>query len=196
MGLVAQHNMIVFAKQVGTDMVAALNNTPIFFPFMLAQACAESGYGTSSAAKRKNNYFGVMNGNTTASFASPKEAFVRQIMMLSNANLPYVSHGVLSANSPYLQARAVADSGYYSMTNDQTLGGDKVVKGTIWSGYTWNGVKWEGSNFTNKQSADHYYKILKSFINDALIVFPFGKVDATTVMAINDAIINTQIPTV
>jgi hypothetical protein len=181
MGLGVQHNMVVFTKKYGTDMVTALNNTPIYFSFMLSQACLESGYGTSSATKKKNNFFGVLNGNTTASFATPKDAFMRQITMFSNGNLPYISHGVLSATTPYLQARAVADSGYYSMNNDDTLPAS---------------LAGQKGSFTDKQSADYYYKQLKSFIDDALTVFPFGKVSITNVMALNTTIANTQLPTI
>jgi flagellum-specific peptidoglycan hydrolase FlgJ len=181
MGLGVQHNMIVFTKKYGSDMIQALNNTPIFFPLMLSQACLESGYGTSKAAKIKNNFFGVMSGNTTATFSSPMQAFSKQISLFMNPNLPYESHGVLSAKTPYEQARAIADSGYYSMNNDDTLPANLASK--------------KGS-YTEKQSADYYYKHLKSFIDDALTVFPFGKISTTNANSVASAITNTQIPTV
>jgi uncharacterized FlgJ-related protein len=180
MGLGVQHNMIVFTKKYGSDMIQALNNTPIFFPLMLAQASLESGYGTSKAAKTKNNFFGVMNGSTTASFSSATQSFARQISLFANPSLPYVAHGVLTAKTPYEQARAIADSGYYSMNNDDTLPSSLAAQ--------------KGS-FTEKQSADYYYKHLKSFIDDALMVFPFGKISSSNATAISSTIFNTQIPT-
>jgi len=181
MSAARQHNMKVFAKKYGSYMVSALNNSPIFFSVMLAQACLESGYGKSNAAKEKNNFFGVLSDSTTATFNSPADAFTRQVQMFQNANLPYISNGVLTATTPYAQIRAIANSGYYSMTNDETLGGDNVNKGTVWNGYTWNGRIWVGSNFTLQQSADHYYSNLKGFIDDALLVIALGKINSSNV---------------
>lgn len=181
MSKATQNNMIVFSQKYGNDMLNALNGTNIFFPLMLAQASLESGYGTSSAAKYKNNFFGVMIGNTTKKFNSATEAFQKQVELFYKPTLPYLGKGVTTATTPYEQARRIADAGYYSMTNDATLAKKKVVKGTVWNGYTWNGNKWVGSNFTAKQSADHYYKTLKGMIDDALIAVPIGKVDANAI---------------
>jgi Mannosyl-glycoprotein endo-beta-N-acetylglucosaminidase len=170
MSAAAQHNMKVFTKKYGNDMLVALNNSGIYFPLMLAQASIESGYGTSSAALYKNNFFGVLSGNTPRRFARPADAFAKQVSLFYNSNLPYLSHGVTNATSPYDQARRIADSGYYSMNNDETL--TKADTGNC----TWNGSRWVGCNFTKKQSADHYYKTLKSMIDNALIAIPFGKI--------------------
>ena len=196
MSAARRHNMAVFLKKYGTELAAALNNQPIFFSAMWAQACNESGYGGSSAAKNKNNFFGILSGNTTKRFDTPQDAFAYQVELLQNPNLPYVSKGVLTANSPYAQLRAIADSGYYSMTNDQTLGGNNVVKGTVWNGYTWNGNKWAGSNFTSKQSADHYYNILKGFFDDALTILPIGKVNAGGLAQLQTNISNLNVNTI
>jgi hypothetical protein len=194
MSAARRHNMAVFLKKYGTDMVAALNNSPIYFSVMLAQACLESGYGTSSAAKNKNNFFGVLSGSTTATFNSAQDAFNHQIAMFQNPSLPYIAGGVLTANSPYNQIRAIANSGYYSMTNDETLGGDNVKKGTVWNGYTWNGRIWVGSNFTPQQSADHYYNNLKGFIDDALFVLPLGKIVSSSTAQADSSIASLVIP--
>jgi len=163
MGAVAQHNMLVFAKNYGKDMTDALNGSDIYFPLMLAQGSLESGYGTSPAAKNKNNFFGVMAGRVTATFKNPKLAFEKQVKLFYNPNLPYLSHGVTSANSPYQQARRIADSGYYSLGNDSTL--PQYMKAKVARGYT------------DKDSADWYYSKLKGFIDDALKVLPLGKID-------------------
>ena len=170
MSALVQHNMLVFTKKYGKDMLEALNNTGIYFPLMLAQASIESGYGTSSAAKNKNNFFGVLSGSTPRKFSIPKDAFENQINLFYKTNLPYIKNGVPYATSPYDQARKIADSGYYSMNNDETL--SKSDTGNC----SWNGSRWVGCNFTKQQSADHYYKTLKKMIDDALTAIPLGKI--------------------
>jgi hypothetical protein len=172
MGAARQNNMLVFTKKYGNYMVESLNNSPIFFSVMLAQASLESGYGTSSAAKKKNNFFGVMSGNTTATFSNPKSAFDKYIELFNKPNLPYLKAGVLNAKTPYEQIRAIADAGYYSMNNDETLKGKSVVRNA-----KWNGSRWVGVNFTKKQSADWYYNNIKGFVDDALFVLPIGRVN-------------------
>jgi len=168
MGAARQHNMLVFAKKYGNDMVQALNNTFVFFPVMLAQASLESGYGTSSAAKNKNNFFGVMSGGKTASFSTAQSAFENQINLFNDPNHPYIANGVQTAKTPYEQIRAIANSGYYSMNNDDTLPASLASnKGT----------------FTAKQSADYYYNNLKGFVDDALFVLPLGKINDSNLSA-------------
>lgn len=182
MGKAAQHNMLVFTKKYGKYMLDALNGSAIFFPVMLAQASLESGYGQSSAAKNKNNFFGVMYGGETKKFKSPRDAFQSQIDMFYKPNLPYAGNGVITANTPYEQARRIADSGYYSLGNDETLP-DYMKKKIAKSGYT------------KKDSADWYYSKLKGFIDDALFVLPLGKIsDDTFAQAGN--IINQKILTI
>jgi len=189
-----RNNMIVFSQKYGNEMISALNGSNIFFPLMLAQASLESGYGTSKSALYKNNFFGVMAGNVTKRFNSPREAFQKQVELFYKPTLPYLAKGVTTATTPYEQARRIADAGYYSMTNDATLAKKKnVVKGTVWSGYTWNGYKWLGSNFTPKQSADHYYKKLKDMIDDALIAVPLGKIDAKVIAQAQSVIKNLKV---
>ena len=178
MSAAVQNNMLVFAKKYGNDMLEALNGSDIYFPLMLAQASLESGYGTSAAAKNKNNFFGVMYGGSTKKFPSAKDAFAKQVEMFYKPNLPYQANGVTTATSPYDQARKIANSGYYSLANDNTLPASMKAK------IAKNG-------FTQKDSADWYYKKLKTMIDDALIVLPLGKInDASIAQAGN--IINTQ----
>jgi hypothetical protein len=171
MGAVRQHNMAVFTKNHGNDMFDALNGSDIFFPVMLAQASLESGYGTSAAAKNKNNFFGVMSGGTTKKFDSAREAFLKQVQLFYKPNLPYQANGVLNAKTPYEQARKIADSGYYSLGNDDTL--PPYMKAKVAKGYT------------KKDSADWYYSNLKGFIDDALTVLPVGKINDTNLAQAN-----------
>lgn len=164
MGKAVQHNMLVFTKKYGKYMLDALNGSEIYFPLMLSQASLESGYGTSNAARNKNNFFGVMAGNTTKRFDSPKDAFKKQVELFYKPNLPYVGKGVLTATDPYQQARRIADAGYYSLGNDATLPAYMKTKIAKYG-------------YTKKDSADWYYNKLKNFIDDALIVLPVGKIN-------------------
>lgn len=178
MSKASRNNMIVFSQRYGNDMLDALNGSNIFFPLMLSQASLESGYGTSSAAKNKNNFFGVMAGNSPKKFNSAKEAFAKQVELFYKPTLPYLGKGVTTAKTPYEQARRIADSGYYSMNNDETLEGKSVVKGCTWSD---SKQRWIGCSFSAQQSADWYYKTLKGMIDDALIAVPVGKIDASAI---------------
>jgi hypothetical protein len=184
MSAAVQHNMLVFLKKYGNNMVDALNGSDIFFPLMLAQASIESGYGQSNAAKNKNNFFGVMSGNTTKTFRSPTEAFTKQVELFYKPNLPYFNKGVTTATSPYDQARKIADAGYYSMNNDETL------PKSVTSGCTWNSSKQRWScTFTAKQSADWYYGRIKNMIDDALIVVPLGKINSSNLAQASNTLI-------
>ena len=176
MSAAVQHNMLVFTKKYGRDMINALNGSDIYFPLMLAQASLESGYGTSSAAKNKNNFFGVMYGGKTKSFSNPQDAFLKQVQLFYNENLPYSSKGVLLATSPYDQARKIANSGYYSLQNDNTLPAsmkDKIAK----------------NGFTAKDSADWYYSKLKTMIDNALFAVPLGKINDSNIAQASNTII-------
>jgi hypothetical protein len=176
MSAAVQHNMLVFTKKYGRDMINALNGSDIYFPLMLAQASLESGYGTSSAAKNKNNFFGVMYGGKTKSFVTPQDAFLKQVQLFYNENLPYSSKGVLIAKSPYEQARKIADSGYYSLENDNTLPASMKAK------IAKNG-------FTAKDSADWYYSKLKLMIDNALYAVPLGKINDTNIAQASNTLV-------
>jgi uncharacterized FlgJ-related protein len=169
MSALVQHNMLVFTKKYGKEMLDALNGSEIYFPLMLAQGSLESGYGTSNAARNKNNFFGVMYNGTTKTFSSPKDAFQRQVKLFYNPNLPYISNGVINATSPYDQARKIADSGYYSLENDNTL--PAYMKAKVSKG------------FTKQDSANWYYGKLKSMIDDALTIIPLGKINEANLVA-------------
>jgi len=180
MSKAVQNNMLVFAKRYNKDMLQALNGSDIYFPVMLAQASLESGYGTSPAAKNKNNFFGVMWNGKTKRFQSPKDAFEKQVDMFYKPNLPYQSNGVTTSTSPYEQARRIANSGYYSLHNDKNLP-------------AYMNAKIAKYGFTKKDSADWYYNKLKTMIDDALIVLPLGKIDDSSIAEAGNIINSKQI---
>jgi hypothetical protein len=192
MSVASRNNMIVFSQKYGNHMLEALNGSNIFFPLMLSQASLESGYGTSKAAINKNNFFGVMSGNVTKKFDSAREAFAKQVELFYKPTLPYLANGVTIAKTPYEQARKIADSGYYSMNNDETLKGKSVVRGCTWSDTK---KRWIGCNFSDKQSANWYYSLLKGMIDDALIAVPVGKVDASAIAQAKSIISGLKITT-
>jgi hypothetical protein len=180
--------MLAFTKKYTPDIAPALQGTGIYLSTAVVQGSIESGYGTSSAAKNKNNFFGL-GGSRLFKFSTPKECF-SYYAKLFNSQPEYIAKNVVNQDSPYTQLRAIADSGYYSMTNDETLarnwkGNGGVPKGWVWNGYTWNGQKWVGSNFTNQQSADHYYNTLKPVLAEYLRRVPFaGKIESKTDIAL------------
>lgn len=156
MGAVAQRNMLRFVKK-NPSVISSVIDKDVFFSVILAIASAESGYGTSSAAKNRNNFFGI--GNGTTSFNSPKESFEFQVNLFYQQ--PYLSKKVTLAKTPYEQLRLIADSGYYSGNNDYSLPKEQRPPYKKW---------------TAKQSADKYYNTLKQFVDDALIAIPVGKI--------------------
>jgi hypothetical protein len=155
MGAGSQRNMLRFVK-ANPDMIRALEGKDIFFPIILAIAYAESGF-VSSAAKLRNNYFGIANGKTR--FSSPRSAFEYQADLFYKK--PYTDLKVTSAKDPYDQLRRIADSGYYSANNDFSLPTNQRPPYKIW---------------TKKESADKYYNTVKGFVDDALKAIPVGKI--------------------
>jgi hypothetical protein len=156
MGKASQNNMLRFVKK-NPAIISSLKGKDIFFPVILAIGYAESGFGTSNAAKNRNNYFGIGNGQT--SFSTPQQAFEFQANLFYKE--PYTKLGVTSAKDPYEQLRKIADSGYYSANNDFSLPANQRPPYKKW---------------TAKQSADKYYNTLKGFIDDALAAIPAGKI--------------------
>lgn len=115
-----------FVGKHGSDVIAALKGTGIYFPVTVAQKCLESGYGTSSLALKYNNFGGIMNfgGNLNGStgvvsgkipyaiFNTPKDCFEVYAKVLRSQNQKYVSLGLLSATNAQDQLRAIAHGGY------------------------------------------------------------------------------------
>lgn len=155
MGAGSQRNMLRFAK-ANPDMIRALEGKDIFFPVILAIGYAESGF-TSNAARYRNNFFGIDNGDRK--FRTAGDAFKFQANLFYEQ--PYTSNNVIGAKDPYEQLRRIADSGYYSANNDYSLPKTQRPPYKRW---------------TAQQSADKYYNTVKGFINDALIAIPVGKV--------------------
>jgi len=155
MGAGSQRNMLRFVK-ANPDMIKALEGKDVFFPVVLAIGYAESGFN-SDAAKYRNNYFGIDNGNTK--FNSAGSAFKFQADLFYKK--PYTTKDVIGAKDPYEQLRRIADSGYYSANNDYSLPKNQRPPYKTW---------------TAKQSADKYYNTVKGFIDDALKAIPVGKI--------------------
>lgn len=189
MGLATRNNMKIFLRKYGAAMLTASQNNPIYFSLLLSQASLESGYGTSNIAKTKYNFFGVYDGSNYKTFSSPVDAFNYQLKLLTTGI--YLQNGVPVANTPYEQIKRIANAGYYSMNNDETL--PKSLTGSA----IWNKPKskWIGIRFTPQQSAAWYIKNLSEFIDDALAVMPLGLVTSTNyISSINR--LNTINPTV
>lgn len=180
MGKVAQANMLRFIKN-NTGLIKAFKGSDLFLPTMIAIGYAESGFGgkgESDAAKYRNNYFGINNGNRK--FPSAQAAFEYQNSLFYKQ--PYTSFGVTEAKDPYDQARRIANSGYYLMDNDGSLGNDKKLKsrlaGANWSKSKQRWVRPDGSviKFTKQESYDRYYNTIKMYIDDALNALPVSKI--------------------
>jgi hypothetical protein len=167
-----------FCKTYANDLVNALVDTPIFFAVCVAQACAESGYATSYSAINKNNFFGIMQGSKTKKFDTPTDCFTFYVNNLINYP-SYIKTGVANATTPYLQLRAIADGGYYSANNDDNLDKTERPPYKIW---------------TLQESADRYYKYVKSFIDKVLLNLPIGKITSDNYMDAQQALTNIDIP--
>lgn len=112
-----------FVNQFGADLQAALTGTGIYFAVAAGQKCIESGYGTSALATSYNNFGGIKNfgslpgaiGATSkqyAIFASPKACFSAYAKILLDPTKKYISQGLLTAQSPQDQLKAIALGGY------------------------------------------------------------------------------------
>ena len=156
MGKASQNNILRFIKK-NPAIISSLKNKDVFLPVVLAIGYAESGFGASNAAKLRNNYFGIGNGQTK--FQSPQSAFEFQANLFYKD--PYAKKYVTAAKDPYDQLRRIADSGYYSANNDYSLPASQRPPYKKW---------------TAKQSADKYYNTVKGFIDDALAAIPVGKI--------------------
>ena len=175
MGLGSQKNMARFLLK-HPDVITSVKDKDVFLPVILAIGYGESGFN-SAAARDKNNFFGIANGDS--SFDSPHSAFAFQADLFYKA--PYSEHKVTSATTPYDQLRRIADSGYYSANIDYSLPKSQRPPNKRW---------------TAKQSADKYYSDIKGFIDDALKVVPYGKVTSANASQILAAANNASTTTV
>lgn len=172
------YKTLQFCKTYAQDLSDTLVDSPIFFSVCVAQACVESGYGSSYSAIHKNNFFGIMQGSTTRKFNTPKDCFVYYVNNLINYP-SYIKTGVTTASTPYLQLRAIADAGYYSANNDYNLDKTQRPPYKIW---------------TLQESADKYYKYVKSFIDKVLLNLPIGKITSSTYAKTQSTLLGINIP--
>ena len=168
------NGMLSFAKKYGGDMIAALNNSPIFFAVMLVQASNESGYGTSYSAVHRNNFFGIMQGKNKRVFNTPQDCFTFYSNLISSGSI-YVNAGVPAANDPYAQIRAIANAGYYDANTDDTLPTAQKPPNKRW---------------TAQQSADHYYATNKIFLDGILLSVKIGRINSNTIAAAKTSLVN------
>lgn len=128
---------IAFVSKYGDAMVAAIKDTGIFFPTIVAQKALESGWGKSELTEKYNNFGGVKNFGKLpnagvvnmptreyengkqvtrtqpfATYATPLVAFQSYIWVLQDPTKKYVAKGVFSAKSPEEQIKAMAEAGY------------------------------------------------------------------------------------
>jgi len=171
MGMGSQRNMLRFLLK-NPDVITSVKDLPVFLPVILAIGYGESGFN-SDAAKKRNNFFGIANGNS--SFNSVGSAFAFQASLFFKA--PYSEHKVTDATTPYDQLRRIADSGYYSANIDYSLPASQRPPNKHW---------------TAAQSADKYYADIKGFIDDALKVINNGKVTSANVNQILASINNSS----
>ena len=158
-----QKASISFAKRFGNDMVAALNNKPIFFSVMLTIASTESGFGRSFSARNRNNFFGIMKSKwEQRTFASPQQCFEYWVELLTTRSW-YVNARVTTAKTPEEQIKAMARGGYYSANND--------TKSTLPPN-----LQAKYGRVSNQESADWYYKKNKQKLDVILEVLPIGKI--------------------
>ena len=155
-------------------MIAALNNSPIFFAVMLVQGSNESGYGTSYSAVHRNNFFGIMEGKKKRVFNTPQDCFAFYANLLTSSPV-YVNAGVTTATDPYAQMRAIANAGYYDANTDDTLPVSQKTPNKIW---------------TAQQSADHYFSTNKIFLDGILLSVKIGRINSSTIAQAKTSLVN------
>lgn len=115
-----------FNDHYGADLIAALSGTGIFYQVALAQKCWESSYGTSILAREARNFGGIkwtprtsasigrfdLGPSTWCLFSSPQHCFSYYTQTLLSPSKKYVKSGLLTANTPLEQLRAIATGGY------------------------------------------------------------------------------------
>lgn len=91
-----------FIRRYGMDIATAIKDTNIFFQTAIAQACLESGYGSSSLAKNHNNFKGITGkpypaiGKTSSGFAifkNPYDCFYSYGLFITTLKVDAVVNG-------------------------------------------------------------------------------------------------------
>ena len=77
----------------GCYFIAAQEEYGVNAEFLAAIAIHESGNGSSAAARRKNNFFGLMGSRGQLSFATPRECIMTAARNISKPNGYYFARG-------------------------------------------------------------------------------------------------------
>lgn len=80
-------------KGTGCYFIAAQEEYGVNAEFLAAIAIHESGNGSSNAARRKNNFFGLMGKRGQLSFATPREGIMAAAKNISKPNGYYFARG-------------------------------------------------------------------------------------------------------
>ena len=80
-------------KGCGQHFIDAQEEYGVNAEFLAAIAIHESGNGSSAAARRKNNFFGLMGSRGQLSFATPRECIMTAARNISKPNGYYFGRG-------------------------------------------------------------------------------------------------------
>ena len=80
-------------KGTGCYFIAAQEEYGVNAEFLAAIAIHESGNGSSTAARRKNNFFGLMGSRGQLSFETPRECIMTAAKNISKPNGYYFARG-------------------------------------------------------------------------------------------------------
>jgi beta-N-acetylglucosaminidase len=85
-------------KGTGCYFIAAQEEYGVNAEFLAAIAIHESGNGSSTAARRKNNFFGLMGSKGQLSFETPRECIMTAAKNISKPNGYYFARGNYTIN--------------------------------------------------------------------------------------------------
>ena len=83
----------------GQHFIDAQEEYGVNAEFLAAIAIHESGNGSSAAARRKNNFFGLMGSRGQLSFATPRECIMTAARNISKPNGYYFGRGRYTISS-------------------------------------------------------------------------------------------------
>jgi beta-N-acetylglucosaminidase len=86
-------------KGTGCYFIAAQEEYGVNAEFLAAIAIHESGNGSSAAARRKNNFFGLMGSRGQLSFETPRECIMTAARNISKPNGYYFGRGRYTISS-------------------------------------------------------------------------------------------------
>lgn len=86
-------------KGCGQHFIDAQEEYGVNAEFLAAIAMHESGNGSSAAARRKNNFFGLMGSRGQLSFTSPRECIMTAARNISKPNGYYFGRGRYTISS-------------------------------------------------------------------------------------------------